>query len=324
MVTRPHHHWRMGLLAAAAVCAMIPIANVNAQENALSTAPSATPSMAVDGPPLQRITPDTMDAAGQGIYTTHKQSMGNAPAAVPAASSAASPTTAPLTLPWVKASPAAPAPVQAIAPLNAPASAYTGTKIPFGRGSSPGPTIPSAPHTATAVPVVDVDAVEAATPEPATPVAPAADPAKEDPAQPTDLTSPIFDATSDSGAARTMSLRVLNKVTGQSALMEARPGETIKFGQIEIHAIMCRASAPTSQTDYAGLLDIREYLPGRTELKPLFHGWMYASSPSITALEHPVYVVSMVACSIAKPVPPEPAPEAKPDRKPAKKSGRKA
>ena len=322
MVTRPHHHWRMGLLAAVTACAMMP--NANAQEGAPSIVPSAMPSTAGDGPALQRITPQSGDAADAGIYTTHKQSVGNAPSTSSTPSTPNVPPAKLSALPWVSASPSAPAPVQAIAPLNAPASAYTGTKIPFGRGSSPGPVIPSAPHTAIAVPVVDVDAVEAATPEPATPVAPAADPAKEDPAQPTDLTSPIFDATSDSGAARTITLRVLNKVTGQSALMEARPGETIKFGQIEIRAIMCRASAPTSQTDYAGLLDIQEYLPGRTEMKPLFHGWMYASSPSITALEHPVYDVSMVACTIAKPAPPEPAPEAKPDRKPAKKWGRKS
>lgn len=277
--------WRTGFcIAFISACAVLPTAH--AQETSIQNNIAPLP---VEGPDTlqRRITPENADVNSQGIYTTRKQSPGGA-SAVEINQQAP--------LPWVKASPAA--------PLNAPANAYTGTKSPFGRGSSGGgPVIPSAPHDATAVPVVDVDAVEASTPEPATPVAPAADPVQEDPAQPTELTSPIFDANADSGAARKMTFRVLNKVTGQSALLEARPGERLKFGQIEVLAHMCRASSPTSQTDYAGLLEINEYLPGNAEVKKLFHGWMYASSPSITALEHPVYDVTMVECVVAAAAP---------------------
>ena len=137
-------------------------------------------------------------------------------------------------------------------------------------------------------------------PAPPTPVAPEADPAKEDPALPTEFSSPIFDAATDNGAPRKIILRVLNKVTAQAAQIEAKPGETIKFGQLEITAMMCRISAPNSQRDDAGLLDIMERLPENGSLKPLFRGWMYASSPSVTALEHPVYDVAMVEWLLSK------------------------
>ena len=296
--------WRTGLLATVAACAVFQAAY--AQEGSIAPLPATNN----DG--LQRrITPETPAANGQDILTTHKNT---STTPQPDANQHAP-------LPGVKASPGAPPPGAAIAPLNAPANAYTGTKSPFGHGSSSGPVIPSAPHEATAVPVGNVDAVEASTPAPATPVAPAADPVKEDPAQPTELTSPIFDAATDTGAPRKMTFRVLDKVTGQSALLEARPGERLKFGQIEILAVTCRASAPTSQTDYAGLLDISEHLPGKAEVKQLFHGWMYASSPSITALEHPIYDVTMAECTIASAVP---VAEASPDEKMAKKQPKKA
>lgn len=211
-----------------------------------------------------------------------------------------------------------PAPgTQAMPASPPPFSTYQG-KIPFGRAESSGPVIPSGPRNVEAVPVVGVDAVEASEAAPPTPPPPGSDPAQEDPAEPTDLTSPIFEAEpSADKIPRKILIRALNKVTAQAALLTLKPGETVKFGQLEITAQTCRTSAPTSQTDYAAYLDIVEQIPKMPAPKALFHGWMYASSPSITSLEHPVYDVTMVEC---KAVPTTPAPEEKSDKKPAKKA----
>ncbi len=208
------------------------------------------------------------------------------------------------------------------APVNPAASAsnpFVGGKVPFGHAEPPPPVIPSGPHATVAVPVVDVDAVESGEAAPPTPVAPQADPAKEDPAEPTDLTSPIFTPESGTNWPRKLVLRVLNKVTGQSAIITLKPGENVKVGQLQVTAVNCQASAPTSQTDYAGLVDISEQKPGEKTMKELFRGWMYASSPSITALEHPVYDVTMVACDINQPAAAKPAEAEKKAGKSAKK-----
>ncbi len=243
---------------------------------------------------MTRITPDGPSDA-DSIFTTHK----------------------PGTLPWKANAPtgpsAAPQPVQAIpsaSPFNTtPAvgnsSGAMPDKVPFGHASLP-PVIPAGPHATTSAPVADVDAVEVSEPAPATPVVPEADPAKEDPANPTELTSPIFDASSDNGGPRKIVLRVLNKVTGQSERLDAKPNDLLKFGRLDILPVTCRTSLPTSQRDDAALLDIVEHLPGTNTVKPVFHGWMYASSPSITSLEHPIYDVTMVACEIADHTPPAP------------------
>lgn len=202
--------------------------------------------------------------------------------------------------------------------------------MPFGRGESsgtspynsnttaPAPVIPSAPHATVAVPVVGVDSVEASEAAPPTPVDPAADPVAEDPAQPTELTSPIFEADPTPNAPRTIVIRALNKVTAQSELLTLKPGDTVKFGQLLILGVTCRTSSSNSQTDYAALLDVMEKLPTGDNNRPLFRGWMYASSPSITSIEHPIYDISMVECKLMPTAKKEPTPE-KPPAKKAKK-----
>ena len=168
--------------------------------------------------------------------------------------------------------------------------------IPFGKPSSDvSQPLPSGPRMLQAVPVPGVDAVEVT--EPAAPsTAPLeADPVAENPETPTEQTAPIF---SDNGAIPPIAIefRVLNKVTGRSERIEAKPEEVIHFGKLEIEAITCQTSIPQSQRDVAGLFALSEFVPGTDTKKPLFRGWMYASSPSITSLEHPVYDVTMVNC----------------------------
>ena len=212
------------------------------------------------------------------------------------------------TLPWQKAEPSrdeapriAPTPFgrgESSGQAAKPDAAYQ-PKIPFGRAEPSGPVIPSGPHSTEAVPVVGVDAVEASEAAPPTPVEPEADPVQQDPAEPTELTSPIFEPDHGPLTPRKIIIRVLNKVTAQAKLISFKPNETGKVGQLQITAITCQKSAERSQTDYAGLLDIAELPTTEKEKpKPLFRGWMYASSPSIAALEHPVYDVTMVNCEM--------------------------
>ena len=233
---------------------------------------------------------------------------------------------------------AAPAPLPAAAPkpLTPPttvtssvpsfgtgnkAPATFAPKIPFGK-ATPVQEIPAAPHNAVPTPVVGVDSVEVSEPAPPTPVAPEADPATQDPAEPTELTAPIFGQGEQKEGPFKIVIRVLNKVTAQSTLFKSAPHETVKFGRLEITTVACRVSEPNSQLDYAGLLDIQENLPGKEpgkegEKKQLFKGWMYASSPSISALEHPIYDVTMVLCESAAPAPKT---AEKDDKKPQKKT----
>ena len=261
------------LLSAASVILLASAAY--AADTVIAPVPAPLPIQSMD-----RITPGENPNASD-IMTTHKQPNAPAPDAA---------------LPWKSPDPIAAAPMPA-APMSTPG------KIPFGRGEAPAPIIPSGPHATIAVPVVDVQSLDAPEAAPPTQADPQADPVKQDPAEPTELTSPIFGESDNPNVSRKIILRLLNKVTAQATLLTFKPNETIKVGQLEITAITCQTSAPQSQTDYAGLIDIVERAQTNKTVKPLFRGWMYASSPSIAALEHPVYDVVMVECQTAAPAP---------------------
>lgn len=101
-----------------------------------------------------------------------------------------------------------------------------------------------------------------------------------------------------------------------------KPGAVERVGKLEIEATNCFVSMPSSQSDSVALLTISEQPPGKEKKEPklLFHGWMYASSPSLTALEHPVYDVTMIDCAM-KTAPVDAVPEGKkPTDKPKKKA----
>ena len=250
-----------------------------------------------------RITPlpSGSDSVDDAVLSTHPVKK-DTPTPSEAAPVKPEESAVPAPLPWKKMEPA----TSAAAPFGKPSSggAAPAGKVPFGHASMPlgGPNaIPAGPHDAVAVPVGNVDAVTASEPAPPTPPPPGANPAKEDPALPTELTSPIFVDDKTDTAPRRVVILALNKVTGQSSQFKLKPGETVQFGLLDITAIMCRASAPNSQPDYAGLLDVHERLPDKEGVKPIFRGWMYASSPSVTALEHPIYDLTMVDCDIESP-----------------------
>jgi len=90
-------------------------------------------------------------------------------------------------------------------------------------------------------------------------------------------------------------LQGLDKVTARTVTFEAAVGQTLRFGTLEIVVRACDRTPPTEPPESAVFLEIYETRPGepRTDL---FHGWMFASSPALNALEHPVYDVWPLEC----------------------------
>ena len=90
-------------------------------------------------------------------------------------------------------------------------------------------------------------------------------------------------------------LQGLDKVTGRVQTIDAPVGATIHFGTLEIVARTCRKRPPEEQPESAAFLDIWEIKPHEAALS-LFRGWMFASSPALSPLEHPVYDVWVLDC----------------------------
>jgi len=99
------------------------------------------------------------------------------------------------------------------------------------------------------------------------------------------------------GAAphRTTVLQGLDKVTARVSTIDASIGATVRFGTLEIIARHCDKRPPEETPESAAFLDIAEIRPAQAAVT-LFRGWMFASSPAISALEHPVYDVWVIDC----------------------------
>ncbi len=90
-------------------------------------------------------------------------------------------------------------------------------------------------------------------------------------------------------------LQGLDKVTARVITFEAPLGEVIRFGTLEIITRHCDKRPPEETPESAAFLDISEVRQGEPTAS-LFRGWMFASSPALSALEHPVYDVWVLDC----------------------------
>lgn len=92
-------------------------------------------------------------------------------------------------------------------------------------------------------------------------------------------------------------LRGLDKTTARVTTFTASIGEPVKFGTLQVTVRDCRKRPPEDTPESAAYLDITETHPGDTAPRQWFSGWMFATSPALSALEHPVYDVWVLDCS---------------------------
>ena len=88
----------------------------------------------------------------------------------------------------------------------------------------------------------------------------------------------------------------LDKITGRIISFEVGINETVQFGALQITPRVCYSRPPTDapQTDaFAQVDEIDE----QKQIKRIFSGWMFADSPGLHGVEHPVYDVWLTDCA---------------------------
>jgi hypothetical protein len=90
-------------------------------------------------------------------------------------------------------------------------------------------------------------------------------------------------------------LQALDKVTARVITLQAPVGETVRFGTLEIRPAVCEKRPPEETPDSAAFLDIVEQRAGQAPVE-VFRGWMFASSPGLSPMQHPVYDLWVVDC----------------------------
>ena len=94
-------------------------------------------------------------------------------------------------------------------------------------------------------------------------------------------------------------LQSLDKITARTLTFEARVGSTVKFGPIYIKVQACQKAPPVEAPESAAFLQIWEVTP-KDESKWIFSGWMFASSPALSYMDHPIYDVWVLDCLAQK------------------------
>ena len=94
-------------------------------------------------------------------------------------------------------------------------------------------------------------------------------------------------------------IQALNNTTAKTSVLEMRIGDKIRFGQISMIAHKCWQASLDQKPESKILLEVFENKSDENDKeseKRIFYGWMFASSPSISGLENPIYDLTAVSC----------------------------
>ncbi len=91
-------------------------------------------------------------------------------------------------------------------------------------------------------------------------------------------------------------LQGLDKVTARISTIEVPLHTLVRFGTLELAVRACHKTPPTEPPESTAFLEVFEVKPGEPRTS-IFSGWMFASSPALSALEHPVYDVWVIDCT---------------------------
>ncbi len=103
----------------------------------------------------------------------------------------------------------------------------------------------------------------------------------------------------DGPGKRVAELQGLDKVTARTQRFYAPVGETTRFGTLGITVGDCLVNTPDAPPEAAAYLTIIDHKPGQSEQK-LFAGWMFASTPALSAMDDGVYDVRVLACTMVQ------------------------
>jgi hypothetical protein len=122
----------------------------------------------------------------------------------------------------------------------------------------------------------------------------------------------------------------LDKITGRIINFDEDIGETVQFGALRVKTDACYTRPATEAANTDAFVEVDE-ITLQGEVKRIFSGWMYAASPGLHGVEHPIYDIWLTDCKepqqtiataapdpvAAKPPPPPPPAQKKPAPKQA-------
>src|SRR6202162_4090116 len=120
----------------------------------------------------------------------------------------------------------------------------------------------------------------------------------------------------------------LDKITGRIINFDEDVGETVQFGALRVKTDACYTRPATEAANTDAFVEVDE-ITLQGEVKRIFSGWMFAASPGLHGVEHPIYDISLTHCKApappivsAQPDAPKPVPPPAPNRAPPRQAPR--
>ncbi|OLP58436.1 glycosyl hydrolase family 5 [Xaviernesmea oryzae] len=103
----------------------------------------------------------------------------------------------------------------------------------------------------------------------------------------------------------------IDKITGRITTFDVYIGETVQFGALQVTPRVCYSRDDTEAPKTTTFVEVDEITLDR-KIRRIFTGWMFADSPGLNAVEHPVYDVWLKDCKAKSDLPPPDTAQAKP------------
>jgi len=96
---------------------------------------------------------------------------------------------------------------------------------------------------------------------------------------------------------RTATIQALDKITARISTLRVPIDEPVDFGTLSVTVRRCAYHPPEEPPEDAAFLEVVDngHDSGKPP-RPVFTGWMFASSPAVSAMEHPVYDLTLLSC----------------------------
>ena len=97
-------------------------------------------------------------------------------------------------------------------------------------------------------------------------------------------------------------VQILNKTTAKNSMLDLRIVQTVNLGAINVKSHKCWMAPLDQKPETKILLEVfenknsQELDANPAESKRIFYGWLFASSPSLSGLEHPIYDIISITC----------------------------
>ena len=106
----------------------------------------------------------------------------------------------------------------------------------------------------------------------------------------------IFISFSKNNDAKSVELKILDKVSSKSSKLKIEINSEVKFKNLKIKVLKCENSKFDDNPEVTAYLQVIDTDSKNNDKVFVFNGWTFASSPSLKPFDHPVYDIWLISC----------------------------